>query len=85
LPWEGLKASTENKRNEYIKENKINISIEDLCYSLPDAFTSYFNYVRTLGFDEQPDYSYCHVYVGFMDCAEDDSAKCSWASLGLNT
>jgi len=35
----------------------MNTSIEDLCHGLPDAFTSYFNYVRTLGFDEQPDYS----------------------------
>jgi hypothetical protein len=57
LLWQGLKAS-EDKRNECIKEKKMNTLIEDLCYSLPDTFTSYFNYVRTLGFDEQPDYSY---------------------------
>jgi hypothetical protein len=57
LPWQGLKAS-EDKRNELIKEKKMNISIEDLCHGLPDAFASYFNHVRTLGFDDQPNYSY---------------------------
>ena len=30
LPWQGLKAS-EDKRNERIKEKKVNTSIEDLC------------------------------------------------------
>jgi hypothetical protein len=58
LPWRGLKASTEDERNERVKEKKMNTSIEDLCRGLPDAFASYFNHVRTLGFDDQPDYSY---------------------------
>ena len=57
LPWQGLKAS-EDKRNERIKEKKMNTSIEDLCHGLPDAFASYFNYVRALGFNDQPNYSY---------------------------
>ena len=58
LPWQGLKASTEKERNENIKEKKVNIAIEDLRHDLPEAFASYFNYVRALGFDGQPSYSY---------------------------
>jgi len=58
LPWRGLKASTEDERNERIKEKKMNTSIGDLCRGLPDTFASYFNHVRTLGFADQPDYSY---------------------------
>ena len=58
LPWQGIKASTDDERNKRIKEKKINTPTEDLCHGLPDAFASYFNYVQTLGFDEQPDYSY---------------------------
>jgi hypothetical protein len=58
LPWQGLKAPTEDERNELVKEKKINTPIEDLCHGLPKAFTSYFKYIQTLGFDDQPDYSY---------------------------
>ncbi|MCJ1248804.1 serine/threonine protein kinase [Trapelia coarctata] len=58
LPWQGLKASTEDERNELVKERKMNTSIEDLCHGLPYAFTSYLKSVRTLGFDDHPNYSY---------------------------
>lgn len=58
LPWQGLKAPTEDERNELVKDKKMNTSIEDLCRGLPDAFTSYFQYARTLKFDERPNYSY---------------------------
>ncbi|SLM36806.1 casein kinase i [Lasallia pustulata] len=58
LPWQGLKAQTEDEKYELVKEKKINTPIEDLCRGLPKAFASYFKHVRTLGFDDRPDYSY---------------------------
>ena len=58
LPWQGLKAPTEDERNELVKEKKINTPIEDLCRGLTDAFSGYFQYVRTLRFDDRPNYSY---------------------------
>jgi hypothetical protein len=58
LPWQGLKAATEDKRNERIKDKKINTSIDDLCGDLPKEFATYLTYVRDLGFDSRPDYSY---------------------------
>jgi hypothetical protein len=58
LPWEGLKAATEDERNELIKEKKMNTSIEDLCRGLPDSFINYFKHVQTLKFDDRPNYSY---------------------------
>lgn len=48
LPWQGLKAATEDARNVLVKEKKMNNSIENLCRGLPDAFTSYFKHVQTL-------------------------------------
>jgi hypothetical protein len=45
LPWQGLKAPMEDERNELVKEKKMNTPIEDLYYSLPNAFTSYFKHV----------------------------------------
>ena len=58
LPWQGLKAPTEDERNDLIKEKKLNISVDDLCCDLPKEFATYLKYVRDLGFDEQPNYSY---------------------------
>jgi hypothetical protein len=57
LPWQGLKAS-EDKRNEGIREKKVNTPIEDLCDGLPDAFANYFHYIQTLRFNSEPNYSY---------------------------
>ena len=57
LPWQGLKAATEDEKNELIKEKKMNTPIEDLCRGFPDAFTSYLKYVQTLMFDDRPNYS----------------------------
>ena len=45
LPWQGLKALIDDKRDELIKEKKIDTLIKDLCYDLPDAFANYLNYV----------------------------------------
>jgi hypothetical protein len=64
LPWEGLKATRGRENNEHIKDKKINTSIEDLCDGLPEEFTAYFQYVRDLEFDEQPDYSYLRKLFG---------------------
>jgi hypothetical protein len=58
VPWQGLKASTEDERNGLVKEKKMNTPIMDLCRGLPDAFTNYFQSVRTLKFDDRPNYSY---------------------------
>ena len=58
LPWQGLKAATDDEWDKLVKEKKINTSVEELCCDLPGAFTSYFNHVRTLEFDSRPNYSY---------------------------
>jgi casein kinase I homolog HRR25 len=49
---------TEDERDDLIKKKKLNISVDDLCYDLPKAFATYLKYVRDLGFDDQPNYSY---------------------------
>jgi len=37
---------------------KMNISVEELCRDLPLEFSTSFKYVRDLGFDDEPNYSY---------------------------
>ena len=58
LPWQGLKASNHDQRVGLILEKKKSISVEDLCEGLPRAFACYFDYIRSLGFDDKPKYSY---------------------------
>ncbi|PJF18082.1 CK1/CK1/CK1-D protein kinase Hhp1 [Paramicrosporidium saccamoebae] len=58
LPWQGLRAV--NKEDKYAKIliKKRTTTIETLCRGFPLEFQLYFNYVRSLQFDERPDYSY---------------------------
>lgn len=58
LPWQGLKATNHEQREELILEKKKTISMEDLCEGQPKEFAIYFNYIRSLGFDDKPKYSY---------------------------
>ena len=58
LPWQGLKATSHEQREELILEKKKTISVEDLCEGLPREFAAYFNYIRAVGFDDEPRYSY---------------------------
>ncbi|XP_078429323.1 casein kinase 1-like protein 10 [Wolffia australiana] len=58
LPWQGLKAGTKKQKYEKISEKKMLTPIEVLCKSYPAEFVSYFQYCRSLHFDDKPDYSY---------------------------
>ncbi|KAL7917157.1 casein kinase I isoform delta [Trichoderma austrokoningii] len=57
LPWQGLKAATESDKDELIKEEKRGFLAEGLCSEdLPAEFVGYMNYVRSLRFNQHPDY-----------------------------
>jgi casein kinase 1 len=58
LPWQGLKANTKKQKYERILEKKISTSTEILCKAFPAEFRSYFEHVRSLRFDDRPDYDY---------------------------
>lgn len=58
LPWQGLKATSKKQKSELILEKKETITTKDLCDGLPKAFAAYFDYVRSLGFEDKPRYSY---------------------------
>jgi casein kinase I family protein HRR25 len=57
LPWFGIKGPY-SERYEKIYKIKANISNEDLCKGLPIEFCKYMKYVKSLKFDEDPDYDY---------------------------
>ena len=58
LPWQGLKAETRKESTRLIFEKKLGVSLKELCNDLPSGFYEYLNYVRLLGFGEEPDYEY---------------------------
>ncbi|KAK3336900.1 kinase-like domain-containing protein [Cercophora scortea] len=59
LPWQGLKAATDDEKAARIKELKEGLSGEALCDGfLPGEFATYIDYTRRLAFDDKPDYSY---------------------------
>lgn len=58
LPWQGLKAATKEEKYEKILKKKRDTDIQTLCKDLPPEFSLYFTYVRSLQFEERPDYAY---------------------------
>lgn len=58
LPWQGLKANTKKQKYERIMDRKMSTSTEQLCKGYPTEFRSYFEYCRSLRFEDRPDYAY---------------------------
>lgn len=58
LPWQGLKANTKKQKYERIMDRKMSTSTEQLCKGFPTEFRSYFEYCRSLRFEDRPDYAY---------------------------
>lgn len=58
LPWQGLKAATKAQMLEKTLLKKRVTDIQTLCQDIPQEFSLYFTYVRSLKFEERPDYAY---------------------------
>jgi len=63
LPWQGLRAKTKAQKYEKISEKKLSTSVEELCNGAPAEFATYHNYVRSLRFEEKPDYAYLRQLI----------------------
>ena len=55
---QGLKAATKKHKYEKISEKKMATPIDILCRGFPLEFSTYFQYCRSLRFDDKPDYGY---------------------------
>ena len=78
LPWQGLKAATKRHKYEKISEKKMSTPIEILCKGYPMEFVTYFQYCRSLRFDDKPDYSYLRKMFRDLFAREG-----GWAKLAL--
>jgi serine/threonine protein kinase len=69
LPWQGLKAGTRRQKYERIKDRKM-ATTEELCEGYPTEFRSYFEYCRSLRFEDRPDYAYLKCLFKELFCRE---------------
>ena len=56
LPWQSLMIKNKEERYHKIMEIKRDISTTELCKDFPEEFQQYFDYVRKLEYEEDPDY-----------------------------
>jgi serine/threonine protein kinase len=57
LPWQGIKIEGSDKL-EKVKQIKMTLSVEQMCKGLPIEFQLYFEHIKSLGFEDRPDYDY---------------------------
>jgi hypothetical protein len=65
LPWT---TNTAGNNKHAILQKKTSITAEELCEGLPTPFCKFVTYVRSLGFDQKPDYQYLHSIL--LQCSE---------------
>ena len=56
LPWQGLKIKSKENRYKKIMVKKKEIKSEELCETFPEEFKYFVDYVKGLGYTENPDY-----------------------------
>jgi serine/threonine protein kinase len=76
LPWQGLKAATKRQKYEKISEKKMSTPIESLCKGYAPEFVTYFQYCRSLRFDDKPDYSYLRKLFRDLFAREGELCTC---------
>ncbi len=56
LPWQGLKKDKNKTQVQKIGDKKNIVPTEILCKDMPECFCKILDYVKTLKFEEKPDY-----------------------------
>jgi casein kinase 1 len=84
LPWQGMKAPTNEIHERRIREKKQDTTVEDLCTGFPVEFAECLRYVRHLGFDDEPNYGYLqNLFSRVLEGAgEVDDGKFDWLKAG---
>jgi serine/threonine protein kinase len=57
LPWQKIREKDKKQRYKLIHKMKKEETVESLCKGMPREFVIFFNYIRTLSFDEKPHYT----------------------------
>lgn len=68
LPWQGVKVKDGEKHYEKIGNVKMNTSVDELCDGFPEELKYYFNYVKQLEFEEEPNYNFLlELFEGILN------------------
>ena len=80
LPWSGISAKTQYECLIKAKKIKENVGIEKLCEGLPKEFVTYTQYVRSLKFDEKPNYDFLRsLFINSLkNINEENDYNFSW-------
>ncbi len=62
LPWMGVKAKTRKEKEELLLSLKRDTPFEELFPGCPNEFIEYMKYVRSLEFEQKPDYNLCRRF-----------------------
>lgn len=87
LPWQSIVSENRDEKYQLIKKMKCSMSPGELCQNAPEEFTLYFEYCRSLGFTDNPDYSYLKSLFHKMcksnniDIQNQDSILLDWEQL----
>jgi serine/threonine protein kinase len=76
LPWLTVKGRTKRQRREQVKELKMDL--KTLCESFPSEFFDYFTYVRSLKFEDKPDYEHLRKLFGDLYVREGFQVDNNW-------
>lgn len=63
LPWEGLRASSSEQKNQLILDMKTTSDMKQLCKDSPGEFDRFFNYLRGLQPHERPNYRHLRTLL----------------------
>jgi serine/threonine protein kinase len=58
LPWQGVKAKTKSEKKRKIMKKKSAVSPSELCSEIPKEFCYILDYIRSLKFEEKPNYEF---------------------------
>lgn len=81
LPWRGLKGENKDRYHRIGKLKKETV-VESLCNGIPESFVKYLRYVRSLEFDEEPNYVKLNSF--FNELKIDSKVKYDWEDKRVN-
>ena len=62
LPWQDIKVKEKEERHKLIFQIKSKVTIESLCEDIPVEFSELLKYVKSLQFEEKPNYGKFYDY-----------------------
>ena len=66
LPWDKIKSKTKEELTRSIYDMKKKFSIKAINQDIPEGMEDYMNYVKSLKFEEDPDYNYLKIIMENM-------------------